>query len=70
MQISDIETDSEITADLVESQKLMVPELGRDGGLWNTLELAQGGLQEPAFVLFFRSTANGCKATSQPEMKT
>jgi len=29
-----------MTADLVERQKLMMPELGRDGGHWNALELA------------------------------
>jgi len=40
MQISEMETDkvsSKITADLVEGQKLMVPELCRDGGLWKAL---------------------------------
>jgi len=37
-----METDkvgSKTTPDLIESQKLMVPELCRDGGLWNALEL-------------------------------
>ena len=35
-----METDKvscKITADLVESQKLIVPEMCRDGGLWNAL---------------------------------
>jgi len=31
---------SKITVDLVERQKPMMPETGRDGGHWNALELA------------------------------
>jgi len=69
MQISGIETDSKITADLVESQKLMVPELGRDGGPWNALELA---VRPEAPREDCRIRLSSCISdhgdTSQPEM--